>query len=46
MIILFECLLVDPRENMVAAWVVPLLDDKYYEKALYNASGIMWSGIL
>jgi len=41
-----SCLIMDPKEKMVAAWVVPLLDDKYYGKAIHNTSGIMWSGIL
>lgn len=39
------CLLLDPKEKMVASWFVPFLNDGWYPEALYNASAVMWSGI-
>ncbi len=41
-----SCLMVDPHERMVAAWVVPFMDDNWHGAGLYHASTIMWSGIL
>lgn len=41
-----SCLLVDPHEKMVAVWVVPFMDDNWHGEGLYNASAIMWSGIM
>ncbi len=41
-----SCLLVDPYEKMVAAWVAPFMDDNWHGEALYNTSAVMWSGIL
>ena len=41
-----SCLMIDPYEKMVAAWVIPFSDYDWHGEGLYNASTIMWSGIL
>ena len=39
------CLLMDPKERMVASWFVPFADYDWHPEALYNASAVMWSGL-
>lgn len=40
------CLLVDPVEKMVASWFIPWAKEGWFPEALFNASAVMWSGIL
>lgn len=39
------CLLMDPKEKMVASWFVPYPNGQWIPDALYNASTIMWGGL-
>ncbi len=40
------CLLMDPTEKMVASWFVPWAKEGWFPQALFNASAVMWSGII
>jgi len=39
-------LYIDPKEELVAAWIVPFTDDEWYHRAIFNAINIIWSGLL
>jgi len=38
-------LYVDPKEELVAAWIVPFAKEGWFSRALYNMQNIIWSGI-
>jgi len=38
-------LYVDPKEELVAAWIVPFAKEGWFSRALYNVHNIIWSGI-
>jgi serine-type D-Ala-D-Ala carboxypeptidase len=38
-------LYVDPKEELVAAWIVPFAKEGWFSRALYNVQNIIWSGI-
>ena len=38
-------LYVDPKEELVAAWVVPFAKEGWFSRALFNVQNIIWSGI-
>lgn len=40
------CLIIDPKEKMVAAWFIPFIQDVWCPEPLYNAAAVMWSGII
>ena len=40
------CLIIDPKERMVAAWFIPFINDVWCAEPLYNAAAVMWSGII
>ena len=39
-------LIIDPVEEMVAAWFVPFQNDQWYAHGLYNVGNIIWSGLI
>ena len=39
-------LYMDPKEELVAAWIVPFVGNEWYPKALFNVVNIIWSGLL
>ncbi len=39
------CLIVDPKEKLVAAWFIPFVNDVWCPEPLYNAAAVMWSGL-
>jgi len=39
-------LYIDPKEEMVAAWIVPLARDDWFPRIQYNTQNIIWSGLL
>ena len=39
-------LYIDPKEKLVAAWIVPYVVNEWRPKPLFNAINIMWSGLL
>ena len=39
------CLIIDPVEKLVAAWIVPFTQNVWCPEPLYNAAAIMWSGL-
>lgn len=39
-------LIIDPVEQMVAAWFVPFVNDVWRPEPLYNAAAVMWSGLI
>jgi serine-type D-Ala-D-Ala carboxypeptidase len=38
-------LYVDPKEELVAAWIVPFAKEGWFSRALYNVQNIIWSGL-
>lgn len=38
-------LIIDPKEEMVACWFVPFIDE-WYSHGLYNVTNIIWSGLI
>ncbi|MCL1832837.1 MAG: beta-lactamase family protein [Oscillospiraceae bacterium] len=38
-------LYIDPQEELVAAWVVPLARDDWFPRIQYNTQNIIWSGL-
>jgi CubicO group peptidase (beta-lactamase class C family) len=38
-------LYIDPREELVAAWIVPFAKEGWWSRALFNVQNIIWSGI-
>jgi len=39
-------LYVDPKEELVAAWIVPFAKEGWFARALFNVQNIIWSGLL
>lgn len=39
-------LVIDPKEELVAAWFVPYTHDQWYAHGLYNVINIIWSGLI
>jgi len=39
-------LYVDPKEELVAAWIVPFAKEGWFSRALYNVQNIIWSGVM
>lgn len=39
------CLIIDPKESLVAAWFIPFVDNTWCPEPLYNAAAVMWSGL-
>jgi CubicO group peptidase (beta-lactamase class C family) len=37
---------IDPKEEFVAAWIVPFAKEGWFSRALFNVQNIIWSGIL
>lgn len=40
------CILIDPVEKMVASWFIPWAKEGWFPEALFNASAVMWSGLI
>lgn len=40
------CLIIDPKEKLVAAWFIPFVNDVWSPEPLYNAAAVMWSGLI
>jgi len=38
-------LYVDPKEELVAAWIVPFAKEGWFSRALFNVQNIIWSGL-
>ncbi|MDR2965449.1 MAG: hypothetical protein LBU88_06710, partial [Treponema sp.] len=38
-------LYIDPKEELVAAWIVPFAKEGWWSRALFNVQNIIWSGI-
>jgi CubicO group peptidase (beta-lactamase class C family) len=38
-------LYIDPKEELVAAWIVPFAKEGWFSRALYNVQNIIWSGV-
>jgi CubicO group peptidase (beta-lactamase class C family) len=36
---------IDPKEELVAAWIVPFAKEGWWSRALFNVQNIIWSGI-
>jgi len=39
-------LYIDPKEELVAAWIVPFAKEGWFSRALFNVQNIIWSGIM
>lgn len=39
-------MIIDPVEEMVAAWFVPFLDEEWHDDCLWNVTNIIWSGLI
>lgn len=39
-------LVIDPAEQLAAAWFVPYRPGEWYAEGLWNVSNIIWSGLL
>jgi len=39
-------LYIDPKEDLVASWIVPFAKEGWFSRALFNVQNIIWSGIL
>ncbi|WP_461257851.1 serine hydrolase domain-containing protein [Treponema sp. R80B11-R83G3] len=39
-------LYIDPKEELVAAWIVPFAKEGWFSRALYNVQNIIWSGLI
>jgi len=39
-------LTIDPKEELVAAWIVPFKNNEWYPCQLFNVTNIIWSGLL
>jgi CubicO group peptidase (beta-lactamase class C family) len=39
-------LYIDPKEEFVAAWIVPYAKEGWWPRALFNVHNIIWSGLL
>jgi len=38
-------LYIDPKEELVAAWIVPFAKEGWFSRALWNVHNIIWSGL-
>jgi len=38
-------LYIDPKEELVAAWLVPFAKEGWFSRALWNVHNIIWSGL-
>jgi CubicO group peptidase (beta-lactamase class C family) len=41
----FSSLIMDPVENLCAAWIVPFAKEGWFPRALWNVQNIIWSGL-
>jgi serine-type D-Ala-D-Ala carboxypeptidase len=39
-------LYIDPKEELVAAWIVPFSKEGWFSRALFNVQNIIWSGLI
>jgi len=39
-------LYIDPKEELVAAWIVPFAKEGWWSRALFNVQNIIWSGLM
>jgi CubicO group peptidase (beta-lactamase class C family) len=39
-------LYIDPKEELVAAWIVPFAKEGWFSRALFNVQNIIWSGLM
>jgi len=39
-------LYIDPKEEFVAAWIVPFAKEGWFSRALFNVQNIIWSGLI
>jgi len=39
-------LYIDPKEELVAAWMVPFAKEGWFSRALFNVQNIIWSGLI
>jgi len=39
-------LYIDPKEDIVAAWIVPFAKEGWFHRAQFNVQNIIWSGLL
>jgi len=39
-------LYIDPKEELVAAWIVPFAKEGWFSRALFNVQNIIWSGVM
>jgi serine-type D-Ala-D-Ala carboxypeptidase len=39
-------LYIDPKEELVAAWLVPFAKEGWFSRALFNVQNIIWSGLI
>jgi len=39
-------LYVDPKEELVAAWIVPYVKEGWYSRALLSVQNVIWSGLI
>jgi len=39
-------LYIDPKEELVAAWIVPFAKEGWFSRALFNVQNIVWSGLI
>jgi len=39
-------LYIDPKEDLVAAWIVPFAKEGWFSRALFNVQNIIWSGVM
>ena len=38
-------LIIDPKEELVAAWIVPFAKEGWWSRALFNVQNVIWSGL-
>jgi CubicO group peptidase (beta-lactamase class C family) len=39
-------LYIDPKEELVAAWIVPFAKEGWFSRALFSVQNIIWSGLI
>jgi CubicO group peptidase (beta-lactamase class C family) len=39
-------LYIDPKEELVAAWIVPFAKEGWFSRALFNVQNVIWSGLI
>jgi len=39
-------LYIDPKEELVAAWIVPFAKEGWFTRALFNVQNVIWSGLI